>query len=120
LTAARLLIGRGEEADLRIDSVFVSRYHSLIVHSGDQDLMIDLGSTNGVIVNARRIVRRALRHRDVIQIGPARVIYLNESMSQAPQPDPGETICFARPGFPAAAGEEFGSVLAFGKLDASG
>jgi general secretion pathway protein A len=121
LTAPRLLIGRGEEADVRIDSVFVSRYHSLIVHSGDQDLMIDLGSTNGLIVNSRRVVRRALRHRDLIQIGPARVMYLNESLSEAAQPDPGETICFARPGFPGAAGEEnFGALLAFGKLDASG
>jgi general secretion pathway protein A len=121
VTAPRLLIGRGEEADVRIDSVFVSRYHSLIVHNGDQDLMIDLGSTNGLIVNSRRVVRRALRHRDLIQIGPARVMYLNESLSQAPQPDPGETICFARPGFPGAAGEEEpGALLAFGKLDASG
>jgi general secretion pathway protein A len=120
LTAPRLLIGRGEEADLRIDSVFVSRYHSLIVHSGDQDLMIDLGSTNGLIVNSRRVVRRALRHRDLIQIGPARVMYLNESLSEAPQPDPGETICFARPGFPAAVGDDdFGALLAFGKLDTS-
>jgi general secretion pathway protein A len=120
LTAPRLLIGRGEEADLRIDSVFVSRYHSFIVHSADYDLMIDLGSTNGLIVNSRRVVRRALRHRDLIQIGPARVMYLNESLSEASQPDSGETICFARPGFPAAAGEhDFGALLAFGKLDAS-
>ena len=37
------------------------------------------------------------------------------------QPDPGETICFARPGFPHAAGEEdAGALLAFGRLDTSG
>ena len=40
--------------------------------------MLDLGSTNGLLVNSRRIVRRALQHRDLIQIGPARVMYLNE------------------------------------------
>ena len=33
------------------------------------------------------------------------------------QPDPGETICFARPGFPLGADEEQGSVLAFGRTD---
>jgi general secretion pathway protein A len=116
LSAGRILIGRGEEADVRIDSVFVSRYHALIVHNNGQDLMIDLGSTNGLIVNSRRIVRRALRHRDLIQIGPARVLYLNEHLTQDVQPDPGETICFARPGFPAAAGAEDSSILlAFGR-----
>lgn len=121
LDADRLLVGRGVEADVRIDSVFVSRYHALIVHDNGQDLMIDLGSTNGLVVNSRRIVRRALRHRDVIQVGPARVMYLNEQLAQNLQPDPGETICFARPGFPAAPGEDdLGALLAFGRRDTSG
>jgi hypothetical protein len=83
--------------------------------------MLDLGSTNGLVVNSRRILRRALRHRDLIQVGPARVMYFNESAAATAQPDPGETICFARPGFPHAAGEEeAGSLLAFGRLDTSG
>ena len=35
-------------------------------------------------------------------------------------PDPGETLCFARPGFPAAAGEDDSStLLAFGRADPS-
>jgi general secretion pathway protein A len=121
LEGDRILIGRGEEADISIDSVFVSRYHALIVHDNGQDLMLDLGSTNGLVVNSRRILRRALRHRDLIQVGPARVMYFNEHAATTAQPDPGETICFARPGFPQAAGdEESGSLLAFGRLDTSG
>jgi type II secretory pathway predicted ATPase ExeA len=119
LDAERLLIGRGEEADVRIDSVFVSRYHALIVHNHGGDLMIDLGSTNGLTINSRRIVRRALRHRDLIQVGPARVMYLNERESEGAQPDPGETICFARPGFPAAHDED-STVIAFGRLGDAG
>ena len=71
-----MLIGRGDEADVRIDSVFVSRYHALILRDGKQDVLLDLGSTNGLLVNSRRIVRRALRDRDLIQIGPTRVTYL--------------------------------------------
>ncbi len=116
LTTDRMLVGRGEEADVRIDSVFISRYHALIVRDGSQDLMLDLGSTNGLLVNSRRILRRALRHRDLIQVGPARVTYVNEQANSV-QPDPGETLSFARPGFPAAAGEEEAStLLAFGRL----
>jgi general secretion pathway protein A len=116
----RILVGRGAEADVRIDSVFVSRYHALIVRDNGQDLLLDLGSTNGLLVNSRRILRRALRHRDLIQVGPARVMYLNEQASASVQPDPGETICFARPGFPAAAGEDDqATLLAFGRLHGS-
>lgn len=119
LKSDRMLVGRGEEADVRIDSVFISRYHALIVRDGNRDLLLDLGSTNGLLVNSRRILRRALRHRDLIQVGPARVMYINEQANDV-QPDPGETLCFARPGFPSAAGEEGpNTLLAFGRLDPS-
>lgn len=120
LRQERMLIGRGEEADVRIDSVFVSRYHALIVRDGGQDLLLDLGSTNGLLVNSRRILRRALRHRDLIQIGPAKVTYLNPAADPASQVDPGETVCFARAGFPPAAGEEQSAVVGFGRFDQSG
>jgi len=119
LQGGRILIGRGEEADVRIDSVFVSRYHALIVRDGGHDLMLDLGSTNGLLVNSRRVLRRALQHRDMIQVGPAKVTYLNTKAEAVTMPDPGETISFARPGFPVAAGgdAEGSSVLAFGRPD---
>ena len=119
LTGGRMIIGRGEEADVRIDSVFVSRYHALLVRDGSQDLLLDLGSTNGVLVNSQRVVRRALRHRDLIQLGPARVVYTNDGVAGHGL-DPGETVCFARPGFPPAAGEESAVPLAFGRPDSSG
>ncbi|MDY6948960.1 MAG: FHA domain-containing protein, partial [Pseudomonadota bacterium] len=119
LKSDRIMVGRGDEADVRIDSVFISRYHALIVRDGTRDLLLDLGSTNGLLVNSRRILRRALRHRDLIQIGPARVMYINEQANNV-QPDPGETLCFSRPGLPVAAGEDEGStLLAFGRLDPS-
>lgn len=119
LDSDRVLIGRGDEADVRIDSVFVSRYHALIVRNDGQDLLIDLGSTNGLLLNSRRISRRVLKDRDVIQVGPAKMTYINPLAIAAPTPDPAETICFARPGFPMAAGEYdgTGTVVAFGRLD---
>ena len=121
LEGGRILIGRGEEADVRIDSVFVSRYHALIVRDGGHDLMLDLGSTNGLLVNSRRVLRRALQHRDMIQVGPAKVTYLNTKAEPVILPDPAETISFARPGFPVAAGGDAdgGSVLAFGRPDST-
>jgi general secretion pathway protein A len=106
---------------VRIDSVFISRYHALIVRDGTDDLLLDLGSTNGLLVNSRRVPRRRLQHRDLVQIGPAKVVYVNEHQAQTPTTDPGETLCLARPGIPAAAGEEEATrVLAFGRSDIPG
>jgi hypothetical protein len=113
----RMLIGRSELADARINSAFVSRYHALIVREPGQDLLIDLGSTNGVLVNSRRVLRHVLRHRDLIQIGPARITYLNSAIAPAVALDASETVTFARPG--SANGEQHG-VFAFGRFDDAG
>ncbi len=116
MTRDRILIGRSELADVRIDSAFVSRYHALIVREPAQDLLIDLGSTNGVLVNSRRMVRHILKHRDLVQIGPARITYLHPAKAPAVPLDPSETLAFARSG--AANGEH--SVFAFGRFDDAG
>jgi general secretion pathway protein A len=115
LMANRILIGRSELADVRINSAFVSRYHSLIVRESGRDLLIDLGSTNGVLVNGKRVIRAQLKHRDFIQVGPARVTYLNPAIAPPLEGDSSETARFARPGTDDAPGEN--SVLAFGKLE---
>jgi general secretion pathway protein A len=116
LSRSRILIGRGELADVRIDSVFVSRYHALIVREARQDLLIDLGSTNGMLVNSKRVVRHALRDRDLVQIGPARLTYLNAVATGPVAPDPGQTVAFVRPGSAGDQEEVRGTVLAFGRL----
>ncbi len=116
LARNRILIGRGELADIRIDSVFVSRYHALIVRESTQDLLIDLGSTNGVLVNSKRVMRHVLRDRDLVQIGPARVTYLNAGAIGPVSPDPSQTVWFARPGSGNTGEGGGGTVLAFGRL----
>ncbi len=115
LLLQRMLIGRSELADIRIDSAFVSRYHALIVREPGQDLLVDLGSTNGVLVNSNRVVRRVLQHRDLIQIGPVRITYLNPELSAPVVTDSSETLSFSRTG---AANNEH-SVFAFGRFNES-
>jgi general secretion pathway protein A len=118
LTSSRILIGRSELADVRIDSAFVSRYHSLIVRENGRDLLIDLGSTNGVLVNGKRAIRAQLKHRDLIQVGPARVTYLNPAIAPPLEGDASQTLSFARPG--AADGANDHAIVAFGRLDEAG
>lgn len=115
LKSPRILLGRGELADISLESAFVSRYHALIVREPGKDILIDLGSTNGVLVNSKRVVRRTLRHRDLIQIGPARVTYLNPAVAETIPPDTSATVAFARSGD----AESEHTVFAFGRFDES-
>ncbi|RNM12629.1 FHA domain-containing protein FhaB/FipA [Nocardioides pocheonensis] len=55
LDKAPLLIGRGNDAAIRLDDDYVSTRHARIGSSGDQWYVEDLGSTNGTYVGSSRI-----------------------------------------------------------------
>ena len=65
----RLLIGRSEHNDIAIGSRFISRHHALLVRHGGSTFLMDLNSTSGTMVNARRVSNHVLLHDDVITIG---------------------------------------------------
>jgi len=62
-------IGRTPDNDLQIDAKFVSRHHAVILVGPSNTIIEDLNSTNGVLVNGRRITRHTLREGDRIAIG---------------------------------------------------
>lgn len=78
LVAPGILIGRGAEADLRLNDPGVSRRHAHINVSGDPAHPVvtieDLGSTNGVIVNGNRTSRATLGEGSRIEIGNTRLL----------------------------------------------
>ncbi|MCW2782016.1 MAG: Forkhead-associated protein [Marmoricola sp.] len=55
LDDAPLLIGRGNDAAIRLDDDYVSTRHARIASSGEQWYVEDLGSTNGTYVGTSRI-----------------------------------------------------------------
>ena len=57
LDGAPLLIGRGNDAAIRLDDDYVSTRHARIGASGDQWYVEDLGSTNGTYVGNSRITQ---------------------------------------------------------------
>ncbi|HEX6968086.1 MAG TPA: DUF3662 and FHA domain-containing protein [Micromonosporaceae bacterium] len=63
------IIGRGDQATLRLPDVGISRRHARIDFDGHQVVITDLGSTNGTMVNGQRISAVALNPGDVIQVG---------------------------------------------------
>ena len=63
-------IGRATDNDIQIDTKYISRHHARIVITRGATIIEDLGSTNGVFVNERRINRRkTLADGDFVIIG---------------------------------------------------
>ncbi|TFV72915.1 DUF2662 domain-containing protein [Blastococcus sp. CT_GayMR19] len=75
LTTGRNVIGRGTEADIRLPDTGVSRKHVDVVLDAGTATVEDLGSTNGTLVNGRRVSRLALADGDVIRIGHSVLVY---------------------------------------------
>jgi pSer/pThr/pTyr-binding forkhead associated (FHA) protein len=57
LDHAPILIGRGNDAGIRLDDDYVSTRHARIAASGDQWFVEDLGSTNGTYIGTVRITQ---------------------------------------------------------------
>lgn len=69
LAIGSTVIGRGDQATLRLPDVGISRRHARIDFDGSQAVLTDLGSTNGSMVNGQRVSAVALNPGDMIQIG---------------------------------------------------
>jgi chromosome segregation ATPase len=62
-------VGRTPDNDLQIDAKFISRHHAVILAGPAHTIIEDLNSTNGVLVNGRRITRQTLKDGDSVMIG---------------------------------------------------
>jgi hypothetical protein len=69
LNDAVLIIGRGTDADLRINDPGISRQHARILVDGEHITIEDLGSTNGITVDGRKVVSAKLQLGSKITIG---------------------------------------------------
>jgi len=69
LSIGSTVIGRGDQANLRLPDVGISRRHARLDYDGGQVVLTDLGSTNGTMVNGQRVSAVALNPGDMIQLG---------------------------------------------------
>jgi len=74
LKADRLVLGRGERADIRVLDDGISREHAAIERDGGKVVLVDLGSTNGTFCNGGRVQRQDLIDGDKISIGAATIL----------------------------------------------
>jgi hypothetical protein len=69
--ARRTRIGRAPGCEMQIESSSVSRHHALLLLGSREVIIEDLNSTNGVLVNGRKVSRQLLHDGDLVTIGEA-------------------------------------------------
>jgi hypothetical protein len=75
----RTTIGRSPDNDIFLDDVTVSRKHAVVLESGGELRIEDLGSLNGTFVNRRRIDSATrLESGDEVQIGKYRLSFISK------------------------------------------
>jgi pSer/pThr/pTyr-binding forkhead associated (FHA) protein len=69
LRGKRLVIGRSEKADIRLNDVKVSREHAEISKVGSKWVVTDLGSQNGIVINDKKVIQMDIKEGDRLIIG---------------------------------------------------
>ena len=85
LASPRMIVGRDQEADIRVDEPLVSRAHARIERRGGDFFVVDLGSTNLTRVNGEVVGECQLHHGDEVRFARARCLFFSEE-----PPDPVE------------------------------
>ena len=75
----RVVLGRSRDCDIQLSDTNVSRRHAELRQEGASYWMVDLGSTNGMEVNGKRVKRAKLRDGDTVTIGATDVVFSRET-----------------------------------------
>jgi pSer/pThr/pTyr-binding forkhead associated (FHA) protein len=75
LSLAQYVIGRAENAEIKLSSRRASRQHALLNLRGTDFVIRDNDSHNGIFLNGVKIHSAVLRDGDVIQIGDCAFIF---------------------------------------------
>lgn len=70
ITPQPVVIGRTQEADIRLDNPLISRRHVRIYIKGGKAIVEDLKSNNGTFINGQKIEKAEASIGDEVRIGP--------------------------------------------------
>jgi pSer/pThr/pTyr-binding forkhead associated (FHA) protein len=87
LSEAESLIGRDPAADILLSSLAASRRHCLVLRSGDQYLVRDLGSHNGTLVNGVPVTERVLQNGDRITVSDSVFTFVRDGWEPSIRPE---------------------------------
>lgn len=77
LEKERFSIGRKPTCDIQINDQGVSKEHAIILTVGNDQILEDMGSTNGTHINGQGVKRQILQNGDVIEVGRYRLKFVN-------------------------------------------
>lgn len=75
-----VLLGRDVECDIQFESRKISRRHCCLAQIGEQLVVRDLGSTNGIRINGVRVLEGYLRAGDELAVGNHRYLVSWDAM----------------------------------------
>jgi pSer/pThr/pTyr-binding forkhead associated (FHA) protein len=70
-------LGRSTAADVMLEHMSVSRRHAVIARRGEDHVVLDDRSLNGVVVNGERVREAVLHHGDEIRLGDVAIRFLD-------------------------------------------
>ena len=76
ITKPRIFIGRGSAMDVQLKDSEVSRRHAMVEVRDEEAALLDLGATNGTIVDGARIDRVVLDNRSEFTIGSTTLMFI--------------------------------------------
>ena len=69
LAGNRIVIGRGDKADIKLNDTKASREHAEVTKVGSHWVATDLGSQNGIMVNESKVTQSQLKEGDKLIVG---------------------------------------------------
>lgn len=69
LMGNRIIIGRSDKADIRLNDTKASREHAEITRVGENWVATDLGSQNGIMINDKKVTQMQMQESDKLIIG---------------------------------------------------
>jgi pSer/pThr/pTyr-binding forkhead associated (FHA) protein len=75
MTRPSIIVGRQDGCNWLVPNGTVSRKHFKVSFNGSEYSLEDLGSSNGVVVNGRKVSRCRLQSSDVIEFGNVRATF---------------------------------------------
>ncbi len=86
LVKGRTVIGRGSDADITIPDAGTSRRHVEILWDGERAMVRDLQSTNGTMLDGRKVSEAALPPDSVVTIGRTDIAFHVVAQAKPPRP----------------------------------
>ena len=86
LIKGRTVIGRGSDADITIADTGTSRKHVEILWDGERAMVRDLKSTNGTMLDGRKVAEAALPPDSTVTIGRTDIVFRVVAQATPPKP----------------------------------